>query len=91
MTWTAGLAIYLVLWWLTFFAVLPWGVRAPAGNGDVAPGTDPGAPVAPQLLRKVVVTTLISGLIWLGVAWAIVYQPVSFDSIPFMPDLSGEY
>lgn len=91
MTWTAGLAIYLVLWWLTFFAVLPWGVRAPSGKGDIAPGTDPGAPVAPRVLRKAGITTLVATLVWLFVAWLIVHQPISYDSIPFMPDFGTEY
>jgi len=91
MTWTAGLAIYLVLWWLTLFAVLPWGVRASAGPDDIVPGSDPGAPAAPKMLRKIAITTLISAVIWLGVAWLIVYQPISLDSIPFMPALSGDY
>jgi predicted secreted protein len=91
MNWTAGLAIYLVVWWITLFAVLPWGIRAQADEGEIAAGTEPSAPVAPRLLRKVVITTLVAAALWLVIAWLIVYQPVSFDSIPFMPEFSSEY
>ena len=37
---TTAIAIYFLIWWLTLFAVLPWGVRAQ--GPDSPPGTDPG-------------------------------------------------
>ena len=37
-------AVYFIIWWVTLFAVLPWGVRSQAEAADVAPGTEPGAP-----------------------------------------------
>ena len=44
------IAIYFLIWWVTLFAVLPWGVRNQEESGEVAPGTDPGAPAyAPGL------------------------------------------
>ena len=54
-----GLAIYLVFWWLTLFMVLPWGITR-VEKDDLLPGEDPGAPAKPNLIRKFVVTTLIS-------------------------------
>ena len=38
------LAIYFLIWWLTLFAVLPWGVRNQEEAGDVVPGSDPARP-----------------------------------------------
>ena len=50
---TSAIAIYFIVWWVTLFVVLPWGVRNPHESGEpVAEGHDPGAPVNPQLLRK---------------------------------------
>ena len=40
-----SIAIYFLIWWITLFAVLPWGVRNQEESGEVTPGTDPGAPV----------------------------------------------
>ena len=55
------LAIYFIIWWLCLFAVLPFGVRSPAEVGaQDDPGLDPGAPVRPQLVRKMLVTTVIA-------------------------------
>ncbi len=35
MTTTAGVAIYLIVWWLVFFAVLPFGVRSQHEEGGL--------------------------------------------------------
>jgi predicted secreted protein len=66
-------AIYFVLWWIVLFAVLPWGVQSQEEAGDISPGSDPGAPVRPLLLRKAIATTLVSAAIMaLGyAAWAL--------------------
>ena len=45
-------AVFVVVWWLSFVAVLPIGARSQSDAGDITAGTDPGAPVAPRLLRK---------------------------------------
>ncbi len=66
MTWPLGLAIYFTMWWVVLFAVLPFGVRSQHESGDYAQGTDPGAPVAPRLLIKAAVTTVISAVIFAG-------------------------
>ncbi len=55
-----AVAVYLTIWFTVLFAVLPIGVRSQSETGDVAPGTDPGAPVAPRLLMKIGLTTLVS-------------------------------
>jgi predicted secreted protein len=62
-----GFAIYFVLWWVTLFVTLPFGVRSQHEDGEGAPGTDPGAPVATQMGRKLIWTTLISAVVY-GIA-----------------------
>jgi predicted secreted protein len=85
MTWTAGIAIFLVIWWTVLFAVLPWGIISQHEVGGVREGADAGAPVRPMLVRKALVTTLIAAVLWAGTAYIIVYRPIGFDDIPFMP------
>jgi predicted secreted protein len=55
-----ALAFYFLIWWVTLFAVLPWGVRNQEEAGEVTPGTDPGAPASHRLGRKLVWTTAIA-------------------------------
>ena len=61
---TTAIAIFFLIWWVVLFAVLPWGVRSQHEGGEMAPGTDPGAPVIPDLKRKLLWTTLVSILIF---------------------------
>ena len=58
------LAIYFVVWWVTLFLILPFGVRSQHEEGGGAPGTDPGAPVASQMGRKLIWTTIVSAVIF---------------------------
>ena len=51
MSLATSIAIYFIIWWTVLFAVLPWGVRSQEEAGEVAKGTDPGAPVIPRLGR----------------------------------------
>nr|WP_298684561.1 DUF1467 family protein [uncultured Dongia sp.] len=53
--------MFLVIWWLTLFVVLPWGVRR---SESPDPGHDPGAPSNPMLLKKALITTLVATVIW---------------------------
>jgi predicted secreted protein len=55
-----ALAIYFLIWWVTLFAVLPWGVRNQEEAGEVTPGTDPGAPSSHRLGRKLIWTTVVA-------------------------------
>ncbi len=61
---STGFAIYFVLWWIVLFLTLPFGVRSQHEEGGGIPGTDPGAPVASQMGRKLIWTTLLSAVIF---------------------------
>ena len=66
---STALAIYFVIWWLTLFLTLPFGVRSQHEDGGGAPGTDPGAPVLTGMKGKLIWTTIISAIIYgLGVS-----------------------
>ncbi len=74
-----ALALYFVVWWTALFAVLPIGTR-PDPEGDQASGGWRGAPERPLLLRKVLATTVISAVLWLGVYALIESDWLSFRS-----------
>lgn len=74
---SSAIAIYFVLWWVVLFAVLPFGVRSQHESGEGAAGTDPGAPVAPLMWRKLLWTTLVSAVIFAAATTA--YSAGWFD------------
>ena len=81
MSWTTAAAIYFIIWWVTLFAVLPWGVRSQAESGDVVPGSDPGAPAIPHLRAKLIWTTIVASVVFAVVATVYVYRLVTLDDL----------
>ncbi|HWK94776.1 MAG TPA: DUF1467 family protein [Pseudolabrys sp.] len=77
MTVTTIIAIYVLIWWLTFFAVLPFGVRSQHESGDFVEGTDPGAPAIHRVWIKVFYTTVVSAVIF-----AVLYFVYVNDLLP---------
>jgi predicted secreted protein len=71
MGWVTGIIVYVLVWWITLFAVLPLWVT-PAEPND--PGHAAGAPQRPRMLLKVAITTLVSAVIWLGI-YVVVSSP----------------
>ena len=63
--WVTGLLVYVIVWWLVFFMVLPWGIR-PMETEDVEKGHAPSAPQKPRILLKMAVTTVIAAVFWYG-------------------------
>jgi predicted secreted protein len=57
-----GVAMYIMIWWIVLFAVLPFGTR-PVAEADEATGWR-GAPEKPRMARKVLITTLLAGVVW---------------------------
>lgn len=75
---TTILAIYFIIWWLTLFAVLPFGIKTQSESGtDIEAGTDPGAPAMHVMGRKVLWTTLIASIVF-----AILYVSYVNDWLP---------
>jgi predicted secreted protein len=61
----SAIVVFIVIWWLIFFLVLPFGVRRTENPEE---GHDHGAPAHPMMWRKTAVTTAIT-----LVLFAIVY------------------
>jgi len=67
-------AIYIMIWWVTLFAVLP--LRGDLSHHEagvpVQKGNDPGAPVEHNLGKKMRLNTMVAFVLWL-VAMAFMY------------------
>lgn len=70
-----AIALYFTIWWVVLFVTLPFGVLSQHEEPEMAPGTDPGAPVAPNLLAKALWTTAISAVVFCLAIAAIIYGP----------------
>ncbi|KKB78036.1 hypothetical protein VW35_13075 [Devosia soli] len=58
MQWGSIVAVFFVVWWLCFVAVLPIGSHSHHETGEtLVRGADPGSPVAPRFLQKALLAT----------------------------------
>jgi len=70
LSWVTLTAVYVIIWWLVLFMVLPWGVAERVEAAEVAQGQDAGAPRKPRIWLKLAATTLIAGLLF-GIFYAV--------------------
>lgn len=88
MSFTSGLAIYFILWWLVFLVTLPFGVSTIEEEGEVEPGHAPSAPSRPLLLRKVIIASVVSLIVLLALRLAVINRVLTLDAIPWLPEFS---
>ncbi len=60
--------VFIIIWWIMLFMVLPWGVSRTA-NPEA--GHDHGAPARPMLVRKLLITTGITIMLF-GILYAVI-------------------
>ncbi|HEX3575504.1 MAG TPA: DUF1467 family protein [Rhodopila sp.] len=76
MNWFTGVVLFVIIWWTALFAVLPFGTR-PVVQADSRSGWR-GTPDRPRLLRKAVITTIVTCALWTGSYLLIKSDYVSF-------------
>lgn len=75
MTVFTGIVLYLMLFWLAIFAVLPFGQKK---DEVVQEGNVHSAPSNPHLKKKFMATAVIAAILWV-----FVYLGIYFDVIDF--------
>jgi predicted secreted protein len=76
MNWFTGIVLYILIWWVALFAVLPIGTHA-VERPDETSGWR-GTPETPRLWKKVGLTTLVACVVWLAAFALIESDWISF-------------
>jgi predicted secreted protein len=71
----AFLAIYLIVWMVCLFAVLPWGAHSQSDAEVITHGTEPGAPARFTIWKKLLATTILAFVVVALIFW-LVSSPV---------------
>ena len=72
---TGSIIIYVLIWWMIFFSVLPVGIQSNKEKfKDRVDGIDPGAPINPKIGKKFLITTIITSIIFI-----VIYYLVKFN------------
>ena len=72
---TGSLIVYIIIWWIVFFSILPVGIKSENKQfKENLEGNDPGAPKNPKIGIKFIITTIITTILFFGI-----YYMVSID------------
>ncbi|KPN63727.1 Predicted secreted protein [Aliiroseovarius crassostreae] len=90
MTITAALVLYVVIWFVTMFVVLPIRLRTQGDEGAVLRGTHAGAPANFRLGRTMIIVTIWASLAWAVVAGIIVSGWITVEDIDWFNRMGPE-
>ena len=69
---TGSIIVYVMIWWIVFFSILPVGIKS---NKEVfrdsIEGFDPGAPKNPKIGKKFIITTIITSLLFILIYYVV--------------------
>ena len=69
---TGSLVIFVIIWWVIFFSLLPLDVnREKKAN---IRGSDAGAPENPRIIKKFIYSTLITSVIFIIIYILVKYE-----------------
>jgi len=72
---TGSIIVYVLIWWIIFFSLLPVGIQSNKEKfKEKIEGVDPGAPINPKIGKKFLITTLITSIIFI-----VIYYLVEFN------------
>ena len=72
---TGSIIVYVLIWWMIFFSVLPVGIQSNKEKyKEQIEGIDQGAPNNPKIGKKFLITTIITSIIFI-----VIYYLVKFD------------
>ena len=80
----SAIVLYLVIWFMVLFIVLPIRLETQGDRGEVEPGTPEGAPANLDMWKKARLVTLISFVVWVVVAGVILSGLITVRDIDFM-------
>jgi len=69
---TGSLIIFVLIWWIIFFSLLP--VDVDRKHKQLVEGVDKGSPENPRIIKKLIYTTIITSLIFIGIFMLVKYD-----------------
>ena len=76
---TGSAVIYIIIWWIVFFAILPIDVNR--NKAIKIEGEDPGSPENPKMLKKFLYCTGITTIIFITIYLLIKFEYLNLRNI----------
>ena len=69
---TGSIIVYVLIWWIIFFSLLPVGIQSKKEKFIAKiEGIDPGAPNNPKIAKKFLITTIITSIIFIVIYYLV--------------------
>ncbi len=69
---TGSIIIYVMIWWIIFFSILPVGIQSKKEIfKESIEGADPGAPNNPKMAKKFLITTIITSILFIVIYYLV--------------------
>ena len=69
---TGSLIIFVLIWWIIFFSLLP--IDVDRKHREIVEGVDRGSPENPRIIKKIFYTTIITSIIFVGIFMLVKYD-----------------
>ena len=69
---TGSLIIFVLIWWIIFFSLLP--IDVDRKHKEMVEGVDKGSPENPKIIKKIIYTTVITSIIFIGIFMLVKYD-----------------
>ena len=69
---TGSLIIFVLIWWIIFFSLLP--IDVDRKHKEMVEGADKGSPENPKIIKKIIYTTIITSIIFIGIFMLVKYD-----------------
>ena len=69
---TGSLIIFVLIWWIIFFSLLP--IDVDRKHKESVEGVDKGSPENPKIIKKIIYTTIIASFIFIGIFILVKYD-----------------
>ena len=72
---TGSLIIFVLIWWIIFFSLLP--IDVDRKHKQMVEGADKGSPENPKIIKKIIYTTIITSIIFIGIFMLVKYDYIN--------------
>jgi len=72
---TGSLIIFVLIWWIIFFSLLP--IDVDRKHKEMVEGVDKGSPENPKIIKKIIYTTIITSIIFIGIFMLVKYDYIN--------------
>ena len=69
---TGSLIIFVLIWWIIFFSLLP--IDVDRKHKEMVEGADKGSPENPKIIKKIIYTTILTSIIFIGIFMLVKYD-----------------